>query len=78
MKMLLTHQRLMSLLTAGAMLLATLGLVPAATALAAFGTAQGGLPSSIVTPSLLIRDVQVSGPRGGEQRLPLVPIPPMH
>jgi TldD protein len=50
----------------------------AATALAAFGSAQGGLPSSIVTPSLLIRDVQVSGPRGGEQRLPLVPIPPMH
>jgi TldD protein len=49
----------------------------AATALAAFGSAQGGLPSSIVTPSLLIRDVQVNGPHGGEQRLPLVPIPPM-
>lgn len=49
----------------------------AATALAAFGGAQGGLPSSVVTPSLLIRDVQVNGPHGGQQRLPLVPIPPM-
>jgi len=50
----------------------------AATALAAFASAQGGLPSSIVTPSLLIRDVQINGPHGGEQRLPLVPIPPMN
>jgi TldD protein len=49
-----------------------------ATALAAFGSAQGGLPSSIVTPSLLIRDIQVNGPHGGEQRLPIVPIPPMN
>ncbi len=49
----------------------------AATALAAFGSAAGGLPSSVVTPSLLIRDVQVNGPHGGEQRLPLIPIPPM-
>ena len=48
-----------------------------ATALAAFGSAQGGLPSSIVTPSLLVGDVQVNGPRGGEQRLPLVPPPPL-
>ncbi len=50
----------------------------AATALAAFGSAEGGLPSSIVTPSLLFRDVQVNGPHGGQQRLPLIPIPPMH
>jgi predicted Zn-dependent protease len=50
----------------------------AATALAAFGGAEGGLPSSIVTPALLIRDVQVNGPHGGEQRLPLIPIPSMH
>jgi predicted Zn-dependent protease len=49
----------------------------ASTALAAFGSAEGGLPSSVVTPSLLIRDVQVNGPHGGEQRLPFVPIPPM-
>ncbi|HVB34321.1 MAG TPA: metallopeptidase TldD-related protein [Patescibacteria group bacterium] len=48
-----------------------------ATALAAFGSAQGGLPSAIVTPSLLVGDVQVNGPHGGEQRLPLVPPPPL-
>jgi TldD protein len=48
-----------------------------ATALAAFGSAQGGLPSSIVCPSLLIGDVQVNGPHGGEQHLPLVPPPPL-
>jgi predicted Zn-dependent protease len=49
----------------------------AATALDAYGSAEGGLPTSIVAPSLLIRDVQINGPHGGEQRLPLVPIPPM-
>lgn len=48
-----------------------------ATALAAFGSASGGLPSAVVTPSLLLRDIQVNGPHGGEQRLPLIPIPPM-
>ncbi len=48
-----------------------------ATAFAAFGSAGGGLPSSVVTPSLLIRDVQINGPHGGEQRLPLVPMPPI-
>jgi TldD protein len=50
----------------------------AATALAPFGGAQGGLPSSIVAPSLLLEDVEVRGPHGGETRPPLVPPPPMH
>jgi TldD protein len=48
-----------------------------ATALAAFGSAEGGLPSSIVAPSLLVGDVQINGPHGGEERLPLVPPPPL-
>ncbi len=48
-----------------------------ATAFAAFGSAGGGLPSSVITPSLLIRDVQINGPHGGEQRLPLIPMPPI-
>lgn len=49
----------------------------AATALAPFGAAQDGLPSSVIAPSLLLEDVDVRGPHGGEQRPPLVPPPPM-
>lgn len=49
----------------------------AATALAAFGSAQGGMPTSILAPSLLLEDVEVHGPHGGETRPPLVPPPPM-
>jgi TldD protein len=48
-----------------------------ATALAAFGSAESGLPSSIVAPSLLVGDVQINGPHGGEAHLPLVPPPPL-
>jgi TldD protein len=47
------------------------------TALAAFGSAAGGLPSSVVAPSLLFEDLEVRGPRGESPRLPLVPPPPL-
>jgi hypothetical protein len=49
----------------------------AGTALGAFGNAQGGLPSSLVAPSLLLEEVEVRGARGGRQRPPLVPPPPL-
>jgi TldD protein len=45
----------------------------AGTALGAFGTAQGGLPSSIVAPSLLLEEVEARGARGERQRAPLLP-----
>jgi TldD protein len=47
------------------------------TALGAFGEALGGIPSSIVAPSLLLEDVEVRGFHGEPRRLPLVPIPPL-
>src|SRR5271165_6640972 len=47
------------------------------TALGAFGTAQGGLPASVVAPSLLFEEVEVRGARGEPKRLPLLPEPPM-
>jgi len=47
------------------------------TALATFSSAQGGLPSSIVAPSLLLAEVEVRGARGQPRRPPLVPAPPM-
>lgn len=48
------------------------------TALAAFGTAQsGGLPTSVVAPSLLFEEVEVRGARGEPRRPPLVPPPPI-
>lgn len=48
------------------------------TALAAFGTAQGGLPSAVVAPSLLFEEVEMRGARGEPRRLPLVPPPPLN
>ena len=45
------------------------------TALGAFGSAQGGAPSSVVAPSLLFDEVEVRGARGEPKRLPLVPAP---
>lgn len=48
------------------------------TALAAFGSVQGGIPSSIVAPSLLLEDVEVRGFHGEPRRLPLVPAPPLN
>ncbi|HWY44619.1 MAG TPA: metallopeptidase TldD-related protein [Candidatus Sulfotelmatobacter sp.] len=47
------------------------------TALGAFGSAQNGLPSSIVVPSLLFEELEVRGARGEPKRLPLLPAPPM-
>ena len=47
------------------------------TALGAFGSAQNGLPSSIVAPSLLFEELEVRGARGEPKRLPLIPAPPM-
>jgi TldD protein len=50
----------------------------AGTALAAFGSADSGVPSTVVAPSLLLDDVEVHGARGEPQRLPLVPPPPIN
>jgi TldD protein len=47
----------------------------AGTALGAFGSAQNGLPSSVVAPSLLFEELDVRGARGEPKRLPLVPAP---
>jgi len=49
----------------------------AGTALGAFGGAQGGIPSTVVTPSLLLDELDVRGFHGEPRRLPLVPPPPM-
>jgi TldD protein len=50
----------------------------AGTALAAFGTAQNGLPASVVAPSLFFEELDVRGARGEPKRLPLLPEPPMN
>jgi hypothetical protein len=47
------------------------------TALGAFGSAQGGIPASMVAPSLLFGELEVRGARGEAKRLPLLPPPPM-
>src|SRR3989441_526977 len=47
------------------------------TALAAFGSAQNGLPSAVAAPSLLLDEVEVRGARGEPRRLPLLPPPPI-
>lgn len=49
----------------------------AGTALSAFGSAQVGLPASVVAPSLLFEEVEVRGERSEAKRLPLLPPPPM-
>jgi TldD protein len=49
----------------------------AGTALAPFGTAANGLPSTITAPSLLFEDVEGREARGEMRKLPLVPPPPM-
>jgi TldD protein len=45
------------------------------TALGAFGTAQSGLPASVVAPSLYFEEVEVRGARGEPKRLPIVAEP---
>jgi len=47
------------------------------TALGAFGSAQTGIPASIVAPSLYFEEVEVHGSRGEPKRLPLLPAPVM-
>jgi len=49
----------------------------AGTALGAFGTAQNGVPASVVAPSLLFEEAEVRGARGEPKRLPILPEPPM-
>jgi hypothetical protein len=49
----------------------------AGTALGAFGSAQGGIPSTMVSPSLLLDEVEVRGFHGEPRRLPLVTAPPL-
>src|SRR5208282_3306683 len=43
------------------------------TALAAFGSADSGVPATVIAPSLLFDDVEVHGARGESQRIPPVP-----
>ncbi len=47
------------------------------TALGAFGSAQDGIPSTVVAPSLLLDDIEIRGFHGEPSRLPLDPAPPM-
>ncbi len=49
----------------------------AGTALGAFGSAQGGLPSSLVAPSLLFEEVEERGFHGEPRRTTLIPAPPL-
>ncbi len=49
----------------------------AGTALGAFGSAQGGIPSTVVTPSLLLDEIEFRGFHGEPRRLPMVPAPPL-
>ena len=50
----------------------------AGTALAAFGSADSGVPTTMIAPSILLDDVEVRGARGEPERLPLVPPPPIN
>ena len=47
------------------------------TALGSFGSAQDGIPSTVVAPSLVLDDVEIRGFHGEPRRLPLVPAPPL-
>ena len=49
----------------------------AGTAIGAFGLAQGGIPSTVIAPSLLLDDVEIRGFHGEPRRLPLAPAPPL-
>jgi TldD protein len=49
----------------------------AGTALGAFGSAQGGIPSTVIAPSLVLDEVEVRGFHGEPRRLPLVEAPPL-
>jgi TldD protein len=47
------------------------------TALGSFGIANGGIPSTVVSPSLLLDDVEIRGFHGEPSRIPLDPPPPL-
>jgi TldD protein len=47
------------------------------TALGAFGSADQGIPSTIIAPSILLDDVEIRGFHGEPRRLPLVTPPPL-
>lgn len=49
----------------------------AGTALGSFGSAQGGIPSTVIAPSFLLDDVEIRGFHGEPRRLPLVTPPPL-
>jgi predicted Zn-dependent protease len=49
----------------------------AGSALGAFGSAQGGIPSTVIAPSLLLDEVEIRGFHGEPRRVPLVPAPPL-
>lgn len=49
----------------------------AGTAFGAFGSVEGGIPSTVVTPSLLLDEMDIRGFHGEPRRLPLVPVPPL-
>jgi hypothetical protein len=49
----------------------------AGTALGAFGSADGGVPSTVIAPSLLFEEVDVRGPHGEPRSMPIVPPPPL-
>ena len=49
----------------------------AGTALGSYGSAQGGIPSTIIAPSLLLDEVEIRGFHGEPRRLPLDSAPPL-
>jgi predicted Zn-dependent protease len=49
----------------------------AGTALGAFGTADNGVPATVIAPSLLFEEVEVRGPQNEARRMPMVPPPPL-
>jgi TldD protein len=49
----------------------------AGTALGSFGSAQGGIPSTVIAPSFLLDDVDIRGFHGEPRRLPIVSAPPL-
>jgi TldD protein len=50
----------------------------AGTALGAFGAAQGGIPSTVIAPSIVLEEAEIRGFHGEPRRLPLVPSPPLN
>ena len=47
------------------------------TALDAFGSSQGGIPSTVIAPSLLLEELEIRGFHGEPRRVPLVDPPPL-